>query len=199
MYRGKKFKEVKFKRFNVAIICRDGYEERLINNTKRFIKVINRIESAFKWRLSKAYEIDEQCLTFGNLSYAGVIISAPNKWAFATQLMSLYLLLFRLCKHREMMELKTFDDFEAVASELRKGVKGSDPDVEVFKLISGKLKATFEHKKELFFFRLLEDAYAGRNFSSVYGIQNLLTRTVADKEILNQIDELRIEERMKIQ
>ena len=177
------------------ITTESNFLKHMVDNDEwmiRACRVLNKFEKRLKWTLTKLYKV-EQLPILTERRVGAYVFTANSKWMHSPQLMSLYLLILRLCR------FKAWDDFKKATPENLKEVYKKLKSVRCgsnSQMFSD--KSFMRHSYEYWFTMLdnVDELFLNRDISTIYktnhahyGIQSLV-KDSADRVTLERWDKM---------
>lgn len=171
--------------------------KRFVNDTNECmfngLRLINHFEKIAKWRPTKLYAVDSDCLdrSHGVVAYLFV---GSGKWMRSPHMVSLYMLLIRLGKRKEWVQLKSRNSFFEISEGLIKLFRKSWTYSSIFYDVTTHLNVTYKKIPVIMenFDKLFYKRSARHSFTKAItltklqygeGITRLCSGVSADKEI----------------
>jgi hypothetical protein len=149
------------------------------------MRILNLFEKKLGWSLTSVAKVKGHSVhTDGSNIF---VFAASCKWLRSPQLLSLYLLLLRLCRNKSFKKMNNFDDLPKVYDELLV-IAGSNEDAKHFVLVYKYLHTILENCDELFFQRTIKTAYTLNQAN--YGITSMICG-IADPTTINRFEKLK--------
>ena len=131
-------------------------------------RILNEFEKHLGWGLTTVAHVKDGNLTKGRANV--FVFSASCKWMRSPQLVSMYLLILRLARHKYFQKFESIDALEEF-DVIMKGRTHSD--AQYWRSLRPYLLAILDNHKDLFFRRSMKTAYATQ--SGWNGINTMLT------------------------